>query len=100
MKYLQSCIITGEYDGYLLGDRVFPYQHHLLTFYPEPGPQQSFNVAHSRTRAKVEMTIGMFKAQFQCLRSFKVTPERACDTCDFAQYCHCPKGTMPSCAPS
>lgn len=60
-------------------ETVFPYQHHLLTYYPEPGPQQSYNVAHSRTGAKVEMTIGMFKAQFQCLRSLKVTPERACD---------------------
>ncbi len=46
---------------------------------PEPGPQQRFNVAHCRTRARVEMTIGLLKARFQCLRHLRVTPERACD---------------------
>jgi len=39
--------------------------------YPEqkPGPQAQFNMAHSRTRVKVEMTIGILKARFQ----FKVS---------------------------
>jgi len=46
---------------------------------PEPGPQQRFNVAHCRTRARVEMTIGLLKARFQCLHHLRVTPERACD---------------------
>ena len=76
-----SSVITGEFDGYLLGDRGYPCQPSLLTPYPdpEPGPQQRFNVAHCRTRARVEMTIGILKSRFQCLQKLRVTPERACD---------------------
>ncbi|KAK0136211.1 putative nuclease HARBI1 [Merluccius polli] len=57
------------------------YKPSLLTPYPdpEPGPQQRFNVAHCRTRARVEMTIGILKSRFQCLQKLRVTPERACD---------------------
>uniref|UniRef100_A0A3Q2VRZ6 Putative nuclease HARBI1 n=1 Tax=Haplochromis burtoni TaxID=8153 RepID=A0A3Q2VRZ6_HAPBU len=71
----------GEYTGHLLGDRGYPCLPYLLTPYPdpEPGPQQRYNLAHCRTRARVEMTIGMLKARFQCLRRLRVTPERACD---------------------
>ncbi|KAL0176268.1 hypothetical protein M9458_028598, partial [Cirrhinus mrigala] len=45
----------------------YPCQPTLLTPYPEPeqGPQQRFNVAHSKTRGRVEMTIGLLKARFQ-----------------------------------
>ncbi|KAK0147478.1 putative nuclease HARBI1 [Merluccius polli] len=71
--------IAGEFDGLLLGDRGYPCQPRLLTPYPEPGPQQNFNQAHCRKRARVEMTIGLLKARFQCLRHLRVTPERACD---------------------
>ncbi|KAK0154030.1 putative nuclease HARBI1 [Merluccius polli] len=74
-----SSVITGEFDGYLLGDRGYPCQPSLLTPYPEPGPQQRFNVAHCRTRAWVEMTLGILKSRFQCLQKLRVTPERACD---------------------
>ena len=75
-----SSVITGEFDGYLLGDGGYPCQPSLLTPdpEPEPGPQQRFNVAHCRTRARIEMTIGILKARFQCLRELGVTPERAC----------------------
>ncbi|XP_030288526.1 putative nuclease HARBI1 [Sparus aurata] len=76
---LSDRFARGEFDGYLLGDRGYPCQPHLLTPYPDPGPQQRYNVAHCRTRARVEMTIGMLKARFQCLRRLRVTPERACD---------------------
>ncbi|XP_056604835.1 putative nuclease HARBI1 [Triplophysa dalaica] len=71
----------GEMDGLLLGDRGYPCQPTLMTPYPEPepGPQQHFNMAHNRTRARVEMTIGLLKSRFQCLRHLRVTPERACD---------------------
>ncbi|XP_040900533.1 putative nuclease HARBI1 [Toxotes jaculatrix] len=71
----------GEIHGFLLGDRGYPCQRNLITPYPDPqpGPQQHFNVAHCRTRARVEMTIGLLKARFQCLRHLRVTPERACD---------------------
>ncbi|XP_057189413.1 putative nuclease HARBI1, partial [Triplophysa rosa] len=71
----------GEIDGLLLGDRGYPCQPTLITPYPEPepGPQQHFNVAHNRTRSRVEMTIGLLKSRFQCLRHLRVTPEKACD---------------------
>ncbi|XP_067249432.1 putative nuclease HARBI1 [Chanodichthys erythropterus] len=78
---LSNRLECGEIDGFLLGDRGYPCQPKLMTPYPEPepGPQQRFNVAHCRTRAQVEMTIGLLKARFQCLRHLRVTPERACD---------------------
>ncbi|KAK0131222.1 putative nuclease HARBI1 [Merluccius polli] len=78
---LSNRFARGEFDGYLLGDRGYPCQPSLLTPYPdpEPGPQQRFNVAHCRTRARVEMTLGILKSWFQCLQKLRVTPERACD---------------------
>ncbi|XP_030254806.1 putative nuclease HARBI1 [Sparus aurata] len=76
---LSNRLQRGEFDGHLLGDRGYPCQPRLLTPYPdpEPSPQQNFNRAHCRTRARVEMTIGLLKARFQCLRHLRVTPERA-----------------------
>ncbi|MCI4376667.1 hypothetical protein PGIGA_G00190980 [Pangasianodon gigas] len=78
---LSNRLECGEIDRFLLGDRGYPCQPTLITPYPEPepGPQQHFNVAHCRTRARVEMTIGLLKARFQCLLHLRVTPERACD---------------------
>ncbi|XP_061586279.1 putative nuclease HARBI1 [Cololabis saira] len=78
---LSNRFAHGEFDGYLLGDRGYPCMPSLLTPYPdpEPGPQQRFNVAHCRTRARVEMTLGILKSRFQCLRRLRVSPERACD---------------------
>ncbi|XP_051947683.1 putative nuclease HARBI1 isoform X3 [Xyrauchen texanus] len=83
--YLESTLSNrlerGEIDGFLLGDRGYPCRPTLITPYPEPepGPQQRFNVAHCRTRAQVEMTLGLLKARFQCLRHLRVTSERSCD---------------------
>ncbi|KAK0147973.1 putative nuclease HARBI1 [Merluccius polli] len=78
---LSNRFARGEFDGYLLGEHGYPCQPSLLTPYPdpEPGSQQHFNVAHCRTRARVEMTIGILKSRFQCLQKLRVTPERACD---------------------
>ncbi|XP_062327791.1 putative nuclease HARBI1 [Osmerus eperlanus] len=78
---LSNRVANGEFHGHLLGDRGYPCQPTLMTPYhdPEPGPQQWYNVAHCRTRARVEMTIGILKARFQCLRRLRVKPERACD---------------------
>ncbi|KAK0144499.1 putative nuclease HARBI1 [Merluccius polli] len=78
---LSNRFARGEFDGYLPGDRGYPCQPSLLTPYPDPelGPQQRFNVAHCRTRARVEKTLGILKSRFQCLQKLRVTPERACD---------------------
>uniref|UniRef100_A0A3P8TCB9 Putative nuclease HARBI1 n=1 Tax=Amphiprion percula TaxID=161767 RepID=A0A3P8TCB9_AMPPE len=75
---LSNRLQCGEFDGLLLGDRGYPCQPRLMTSYPdpEPGPQQNFNQAHCKTRARVEMTIGLLKACFQCLHHLRVTPER------------------------
>ncbi len=74
-------LLTGGFDGLLLGDRGYPCHRNLLTPLPWPwaSPQQHFDVAHCRMRACVEMTIGLLKAFFQCLHHLRVTPERAFD---------------------
>ncbi|KAK3573267.1 hypothetical protein QTP86_019231, partial [Hemibagrus guttatus] len=70
---LSNRLECGEIDGFLLGEKGYPCKPTLMTPYPEPepGPQQCFNVAHCRTRARVEMTIGLLKARFQCLRHLR-----------------------------
>ncbi|CDQ82309.1 unnamed protein product [Oncorhynchus mykiss] len=62
-----------EFNGYLLGDRGYTCQPYLLSPYPDPehGPQQRYNLAHCKTRARIDMTIGMLKARFQCLRRLR-----------------------------
>uniref|UniRef100_A0A8C9ZXZ5 Harbinger transposase derived 2 n=1 Tax=Sander lucioperca TaxID=283035 RepID=A0A8C9ZXZ5_SANLU len=69
----------GLFDGLLVGDRGYACQRFLLTPYPDPqtGPQNRFNVALSKTRVKIEMTFGILKARFNCLRRLRVSPERA-----------------------
>uniref|UniRef100_A0A3B4GY45 DDE Tnp4 domain-containing protein n=1 Tax=Pundamilia nyererei TaxID=303518 RepID=A0A3B4GY45_9CICH len=46
---------------------------------PNPGPQTRYNAALARTRARIEMTFGQIKGRFQCLKSLRVAPDRACD---------------------
>ncbi len=46
---------------------------------PNPGPQTRYNAALARTRARIEMTFGQLKGRFQCLKSLRVAPDRACD---------------------
>uniref|UniRef100_A0A8C9XBY9 Harbinger transposase derived 2 n=1 Tax=Sander lucioperca TaxID=283035 RepID=A0A8C9XBY9_SANLU len=72
----------GLFDGLLVGDRGYACQRFLLTPYPDPqtGPQNRFNVALSKTRVKIEMTFGILKARFNCLRRLRVSPERASQT--------------------
>ena len=63
----------------MVGDRGYACQRFLLTLYPDPqtGPQNCFNMALSKTRVKIEMTFGILKARFNCLRRLRVSPERA-----------------------
>ncbi|XP_046907604.1 putative nuclease HARBI1 [Hypomesus transpacificus] len=70
----------GLFSGLLVGDRRHACQPFLMTPYPDPNtrPQTAFNVALSRTRVKIEMTFGILKARFNCLRGLRVAPDRAC----------------------
>ncbi|XP_029908331.1 putative nuclease HARBI1 [Myripristis murdjan] len=70
----------GQFSGVLLGDRGYACLPYLLTPYPDPGagPQMRFNVAHAKTRVRIEMTFGVIKARFTCLRGLRVAPDRAC----------------------
>ncbi|XDV45407.1 hypothetical protein PO909_013511 [Leuciscus waleckii] len=81
MQFYTLTTFIGHFSGYLLGDRGYPCLPYMMTPYPEPepGPQAQFNLAHSRTQVKVEMTIGILKSTFQCLRGLRVSPERSCD---------------------
>ncbi|RXN22861.1 nuclease HARBI1 [Labeo rohita] len=69
------------YDGILLGDRGYACRQYFMTPFPDPnpGPQTRYNAALARTRARIEMTFGQLKGRFQCLKSLRVAPDRACD---------------------
>ncbi len=72
---------TGDYDGILVGDRGYACRQYFMTPFPDPnpGPQTRYNAALARTRARIEMTFGQLKGRFQCLKSLRVAPDRACD---------------------
>ncbi|XP_039663782.1 putative nuclease HARBI1 [Perca fluviatilis] len=71
----------GEYAGVLLGDKGYACQPFLLTPFADPqtAAQHTYNLAHARSRARIEMAFGLLKSRFQCLHHLRVTPERACD---------------------
>ncbi len=70
----------GIFDGLLVGDRGYPCAQHLMTPYPDPDtpPQSHFNVALGKCRVRIEMTFGVIKCRFNCLRGLRVRPERVC----------------------
>ncbi len=80
-KTLHFLLYPGEFSGGLLGDKGYPCLPYHLTPYQEPQtqPQHNYNLAHARTRARIEMAIGLIKSRFQCLKHLRVTPQRACD---------------------
>ncbi|MBN3295440.1 HARB1 nuclease, partial [Amia calva] len=71
----------GRFDGLLLGDRGYPCLRYLMTPYPDPQAREQikYNVAHSNTRIRIEMTFGVIKARFACLQALWVHVERACE---------------------
>ncbi|XP_030286099.1 putative nuclease HARBI1 [Sparus aurata] len=71
----------GEFSGVLLGDKGYACESFLLTPLADPQtpPQQAYNHAHTKTRARIEMTFGILKSRFQCLHHLRVSPDRACD---------------------
>uniref|UniRef100_A0AAY5K197 Putative nuclease HARBI1 n=1 Tax=Esox lucius TaxID=8010 RepID=A0AAY5K197_ESOLU len=62
-------------------DRGYACRQYFMTPFPDPkpGPQTRYNAALARTRARIEMTFGQLKERFQCLKSLRVAPDRACD---------------------
>lgn len=50
-----------------------------MTPYPDPQTpaENRFNVALGRSRVKIEMTFGVIKSRFNCLRGLRVSPDRA-----------------------
>ncbi|XP_068565314.1 putative nuclease HARBI1 [Cebidichthys violaceus] len=71
----------GEFAGIILGDKGYACQPFLLTPFADPqgGAQMNFNLAHARTRGRIEMAFGLLKTRFQCLCHLRVKPDRACD---------------------
>lgn len=52
-----------------------------MTLYPKPhpGPLNRFNVAHTKTRFKIEITFGIVMLRFSCLRLLRLAPHWACN---------------------
>ncbi|XP_067093073.1 LOW QUALITY PROTEIN: putative nuclease HARBI1 [Osmerus mordax] len=71
----------GKFSGVLLGDKGYACETYLLTPLADPqtAAQQGYNLAHARTRGRIEMAFGLVKSRFQCLHHLRVTPDRACD---------------------
>uniref|UniRef100_A0A8C1KSX7 Putative nuclease HARBI1 n=1 Tax=Cyprinus carpio TaxID=7962 RepID=A0A8C1KSX7_CYPCA len=80
-SHLCTLFERGDFDGILLGDRGYACRQYFMTPFPDPnpGPQTRYNAALARTRARIEMTFGQLKERFQCLKSLRVAPDRACD---------------------
>ncbi|XP_053341020.1 putative nuclease HARBI1 [Clarias gariepinus] len=78
---LYQQLARGEFSGVLLGDKGYSCLPYLLTPYQEPQTeaQHRYNIAHARTRGRIEMAFGLIKSRFQCLKHLRVTPPRACD---------------------
>ena len=70
----------GLFDGLLVGDRGYACTKYLMTPDPDPDtpPQSRFNAALGKCRVSIEMTFGVIKCRFHCLRGLRVRPECAC----------------------
>ncbi|XDV12371.1 hypothetical protein PO909_001066 [Leuciscus waleckii] len=79
-SHLCTLFERGAYDGILLGDRGYTCRQYSMTPFPDPrAVAMGYNAAIARTRAHIEMTFGQLKGIFQCLKSLRVAPDRACD---------------------
>ena len=87
---LHICI-TGHISGLLIGDRGYACLRHLMTPYPEPhpDPETRFNVALSKTRARIKMSFGILKSRFSCLHGLGCAPKwHHCCLCSAEQHSH------------
>ncbi|XP_019217520.2 putative nuclease HARBI1 [Oreochromis niloticus] len=78
-KGVHSINVQGPTMGFSY--RGYACRQYFMTPFPDPnpGPRTRYNAALARTRARIEMTFGQIKGRFQCLKSLRVAPDRACD---------------------
>ena len=60
---------NNEINGVLLGDNGYPLRAYLITplLRPQTNPERRFNIAHCRTRVKIENLFVVLKRRFPCL---------------------------------
>ncbi|KAK1802681.1 hypothetical protein P4O66_004183 [Electrophorus voltai] len=68
--------MAGQHDCLILADSRYLCLFHVMTPYPDPerGPQSCYNLAHCRTRARVEIIIGILKASIVTIRGEQHPP--------------------------
>lgn len=71
--------------GWLLGDSGYPLRPYLLTpvLNPTTHKENSYNMAHAKTRCVIERCFGVWKMRFRCVDTsggaLQFSPERACN---------------------
>ena len=73
--YCHQICLSGEHNGFLLGDSGYPTRRSLLTPYIQPrnNPQERYNRSLCRTRVLIEQTFGVLKKRFRCLHTELIT---------------------------
>ncbi|KAJ8346833.1 hypothetical protein SKAU_G00282340 [Synaphobranchus kaupii] len=66
----------GEHEGDFVNRKSF----HSINV--QTRPENKYNVALNKTRVRIEMTFGVIKSRFNCLRGLRVSPEWACQITD------------------
>ena len=80
---LYEMFVAGSIDGLLLADSGYRLAPFLLTPYlnPNSADRIAYNIAHRKTRVRIEMAFGQIKQRFRCLRNgLRIKLERACPT--------------------
>ena len=72
-------MLTGIFNGSLLGDSGYALEDFLFTPYlnPDTVSKQRYNSSLVRTRVLIEQANGILKMRFPCLRDLRATPQKA-----------------------
>ena len=84
---LQIHMQTKQQEGWLLGDRGYALQCHLMTpLNPDKvssPAEEKYQRSHTRTRYVIERSFGLLKQRFRCLNfsggTMQFSPSRCCD---------------------